>query len=162
MKREEFIKKLRESAERLAKSMDCNNFETSKGTCGIWDEISDRITMTEMLEEMYGDCSTEWTFTNDDKTIKVKTRFRFGHPCISVRQEINEPCGDCITTHTNFIELEFNNEILMRDNIESEKYKGGIVENFMCTQIMLWHDWQSLRDQLMTALDDDIKKIVTL
>lgn len=163
MSREEFIKKLRESAERLAKVMGCNHFETDKGTCGIWDEISKNVTMTEMLEAQYGDCSTEWVFTNDDKTVRVQTRFRFSHPCISVKRVAEVPYGDEGNRYReDLIELEFGNVTFLRKTIDDKAYTDKILVDFECSQIMLWHDWSSLRDQLMEALDDDIKKIVAL
>lgn len=162
MSREEFIKKLRESAERLADVMGCNNFETDKGNCGIWDEINKNVTMTEMLESKYGDCSTEWLFTNDDNTIKVRTRFRFGDPCISVKRDVAHFDGDKFRTHTDFIGLEFTNRAIVRKNINDDDYTSKSLEDFECSQISLWHDWKTLRDQLMEALDDDIKKIVAL
>lgn len=158
MSREEFIKKLRESAERLAKVMGCNHFETDKGTCGIWDEISKNVTMTEMLEAQYGDCSTEWTFTNDDESLRVQTRFRFSRPCISVKRTIRTQTDNGLMSQQDFIELEFSDQnIFVKGENDFESKPAG---DFYLSQTMLWNNWHDLRDKLMDALCPEIREKV--
>lgn len=160
MDRTDFINKLQESAARLAHGLGCDNMDVSKGDCGVWDKMYPRATMTEYLEEKYGDCSTELTFTNNDETIKVKFRFRFSSPCISLAQKTETPVEGGVITETNFIELIFDDAV----SIKGEDGKVRTVNNgdFKCVQVMLWNNWDILRDQLTDALDNDIKAVVKL
>ena len=160
MNRGEFIEKLQQSAGRLAKELGCNKLNVTKGNNGVWDTIHPRVTMTDFLEKNYGDCTTELHFTNEENTIEVETRFRFEHPCISVRQVTETAVEDGTMVETNFIELEFDDAICIRDADGNEKtVRNG---NFRCVQVMLWDNWDILRDRIINALDDDIKPVVKL
>lgn len=160
MERTEFINKLHESALRLALNMGCTNFKSSKGDCGIWDAkiFSKTVTMTEMLEEKYGDCSTEWTFTNDDETLRVQTRFRFSYPCINVKRTIRTQTDDGLMSQQDLIELEFSDKnIFLKGENDFESKPAG---DFYLSQTMLWHNWHDLRDKLMDALCPEIREKV--
>ena len=159
MERNEFINKLRESAKNLADVMGCKNFETQKGDCGIWDKISPNATMTDYLEKNYGDCSTEWRFSNESNDTEILTRFRFSHPCIWVKRVVSTPVEHGLLKRIDFIELEFTNTAYFVNDSGGEEQ---IETDFRCTQIMLWGNWFELKHNLLNCLDKDIRDIVKL
>jgi len=160
MERNEFINKLRESAKNLAEVMGCKNFETRKGDCGIWDKIYPNAKMTDYLEKNYGDCSTEWRFSNESNDTEILTRFRFSSPCISVKRRVSIPAEHGrLLKRTDFIELEFTN---IAYSVNDRGDEEQIETDFRCAEIILWGNWFELKDNLLNCLDKDIRDIVKL